>query len=60
MSGKVTSFVVGVLTGIYINSEYPSQAAIVVPEIKKTLRKCREFWDSLDESKEESRNETEE
>ena len=57
MSGKVTSFVLGVLNGIYINSEYPSQAAAVVPEIKKTLRKCREFWDSLEE---ESRNKTEE
>ena len=57
MSGKFTSFMFGVLTGVYIKSEYPSEVAFIVPEIKKNIRKCREFFDKLEE---ESRKKDEE
>lgn len=53
MSGKFSSFVFGVITGVYIKTEYPSEVAFVVPEIKKKIKKIRVFFEQLEE--EESR-----
>tara|TARA_B110000858_G_C17409311_1_gene296015 strand:+ start:326 stop:499 length:174 start_codon:yes stop_codon:yes gene_type:complete len=49
MSGKFGSFVFGVLSGVYIKSEYPSEVAFVVPEIKKNIKKIRVFFEQLEE-----------
>lgn len=55
MSGKFSSFVLGVLTGVYVKTEYPSEVAFIVPEIKKNIKKVRDFFEELDE---ESRKKT--
>ena len=57
MSGKISSFVFGVITGVYLKSEYPSEVAFVVPEIKKHICKVRDFFEKLEE---ESRKNNEE
>jgi hypothetical protein len=49
MSGKFSSFVFGVITGVYIKTEYPSEVAFVVPEIKKKIKKIRVFFEQLEE-----------
>jgi len=57
MSGKFSSFVLGVIAGVYIKAEYPSEVAFVVPEIKKHICKVRDFFEKLEE---ESRKNNEE
>ena len=57
MSGKVSSFVLGIVAGIYLSAEYPEDVAFVMSKVREVVKKVKTFMDDLEK---ESRNKTEE
>ena len=57
MSGKISSFVLGVVTGIYLSAEYPEDVAFVMPKVREAVKKVKTFMNDLEK---ESQNKTEE
>lgn len=57
MSGKISSFVLGIVTGIYLSAEYPEDVAFVMPKVREAVKKVKTFMKDLEK---ESQNKTEE